>query len=174
MNNYSLQHMLSQNVVELNFKRRHRKPGWSDIRGLFGTTNYEFLNGDFGMYVFNFKPPNGQGMGYDYKSKNLCVVWDIFRQEFRVFGAEQVSINRKWPLSSEEDKQIFMEYFDNYIKTMSNDDKLKFMGYHGHYVTLEHPSTSAVTKKSIWKSIGDKFLSLADKVKLFFSKFSAK
>ena len=83
MDNTSLQALLGANVLELDFVRRHPKLGWSDVRGLFGTTNYDVLNGPFGRQVLNFIPPKGVGMGYDYKSYNLCVVWDIFRRDYR-------------------------------------------------------------------------------------------
>ena len=131
MNNRALQNLLSKQVLELEFVRRHPKLGWSNIRGLFGTTNFPLLNGDFGMQVLRFEPPKGMGMGYDYRSKGLCVVWDIFRQDFRVFGSEQVTIKKAWDLDTEENVEEFSQYFYDYIIDMSNDNKLKFMGYVG-------------------------------------------
>jgi hypothetical protein len=71
-----------------------------------GTTNYELLNGPFGYSVLRFQPPKGVGMGYNYKAKNLCVVWDFFRQEYRVFGAEQVRIRKVFDLTNEEEKDF--------------------------------------------------------------------
>lgn len=131
MNNHQLQGLLGNNVVELTFERRHPKLGWSNIRGLLGTTNYPLLNGDFGFQVLNFQPPKGVGMGYDYKKYNLCVVWDMFRQEYRVFGAEQVNIRQQFPLTTPEEQETFMNYFYDYIINMSNKQKLDFMGYIG-------------------------------------------
>lgn len=129
MNNSFLQSIIGKHVVELEFVRRHPKLGWSDIRGLFGTTNYGLLNGPFGMEVLHFRAPSGAGMGYDYRSKGLCVTWDLFRQEYRVFGAEQVNMRNQWPLSTESEVDEFQKYFYESIHGMSNDDKLKFMGY---------------------------------------------
>ena len=131
MNNSQLQQILGTSVVELDFVRRHPKLGWSNVRGLFGTTNPVLLNSDFGHVVIRFKPPSGKGMWYNYKAKNLCVVFDIFRQEYRVFGAEQVNIHKLWPLNTEDEVQEFERYFYDYIYTMSEDQKLKFMGYVG-------------------------------------------
>jgi len=136
VNNHQLQALLGSSVVELDFIRRHPKAGWSDVRGLIGTTNPKLLNSEFGFGVLHFKPPKGGGMGYDYKSKGLCVVWDIFRQEFRVFGAEQVKIHeQQWPLGTDEEIEAFQNYIINDISKMSNDDKIKFMGYTG---TVQH------------------------------------
>lgn len=149
MNNHSLQAILGKNVVELTFVRRHEKLGWNDIRGLLGTTNYELLNGPFGYSVLKFKPPKGVGMGYDYKSKNLCVVWDFFRQEYRVFGAEQVQIRKVYDLTNEEDTERFYDWFYNYIINMSEQQKLDFMGYEGEaYAALQMAKRNAQKTKN--------------------------
>jgi hypothetical protein len=140
MNNSSVQQMLGQNVVELTFVRRHEKLQWNDVRGLLGTTNYELLNGPFGNTVLHFRPPNGRGMGYDYKSKNLCVVWDFFRQEYRVFGAEQVKIRQLFDLSDPDKMQEFYDWFYEYIINMSNDQKNDFMGYEGEAYAMKQLS----------------------------------
>jgi hypothetical protein len=154
MNNLALQQLLGTHVVELEFTRRHPKLGWSDIRGLFGTTNPELLNSDFGFQVFHFRPPTGAGMSYDYESKGLCVVWDIFRQDFRVFGSEQISWHRKWPLTTEDEIEEFKQYFYDYIVNLSEDNKLKFMGYIG--MEQAKPKTgipSSPTAVSKWKNV---------------------
>ena len=131
MNNHALQTILANNVVELTFVRRNEKIGWSNVRGLLGTTNPKLLNGEFGKYVLHFQPPKGVGMGYDYKSKNLCVVWDFFRQEYRVFGAEQVSIRKLFDLTNPEEENVFYDWFYDHIINMSEQRKLDFMGYEG-------------------------------------------
>jgi hypothetical protein len=137
MNNGSLQNILGSNVVELTFVRRHEKLKYNNIRGLLGTTNYELLNGPFGYSVLRFQPPSGVGMGYDYKSKNLCVVWDFFRQEYRVFGAEQVKIRKLFDLTNEEEKEKFYEWFYEYIINMSSEQKEDFMGYEGEAYAMK-------------------------------------
>jgi hypothetical protein len=148
MTNSSLQKILANNVVELTFVRRHQKQGWNNIRGLLGTTNYELLNGPFGYSVLRFQPPIGVGMGYNYKAKNLCVVWDFFRQEYRVFGAEQVQIRKVFDLTNEEEKDKFYEWFYDYIINMSEQQKLDFMGYEGEaYAALQRAKSEAVKQK---------------------------
>lgn len=137
MVNSAVQSMLGKNVVELTFVRRHEKMYWNDIRGLLGTTNYELLNGPFGKGVLHFRPPNGKGMGYDYKSKNLCVVWDFFRQEYRVFGAEQVRIRQMFDLSTPDKFQEFYEWFYQYILNMTETQKNDFMGYEGEAYAMK-------------------------------------
>ena len=131
MNNSELQALLGAQVLELNFVRRHPKMGWMDIRGMFGTTNYNLLNGPFGHEVLGFVPPKGVGMSYDYKAKGLCVVWDIFRREYRVFGAEQVDITRRYDLKTPEDIAFFENYMHEKILNMTTDEQNAFMGYIG-------------------------------------------
>jgi hypothetical protein len=146
--NASIQAILGNNVVEIQFVRRHPKMGWSNIRGLFGTTNYELLNGDFGRQVLHFQPPKGVGMGYPYKNYNLCVVWDIFRQEYRVFGAEQVSITRQWDVTTEEGVEEFQDYMFNDIVNMRNQAKLDFMGYTGVTAAPAPPDKPVTVQKT--------------------------
>jgi len=136
--------MLAENVVELTFVRRHEKRGWNNIRGLLGTTNYELLNGPFGFSVLHFQPPKGIGMGYNYKAKNLCVVWDFFRQEYRVFGAEQVRIRKLFNLTDEKEKEKFYEWFYDNLINMTDQQKFDFMGYEGEaYATLQDAKRNA-------------------------------
>ncbi len=183
MTNTQLQDLLGKQVVELDFVRRHEKLGWSDIRALLGTTNYELLNSQFGFQVLHFKPPKGVGMGYDYKKYNLCVVWDMFRQEYRVFGAEQANIHKVWELDTPEKIEEFQQYFYDYIINMTNDQKLKFMGYTGEINIINTPAPVSPTpmqpgspkapevqKKHVWGRISKVFAPLLDRIKGFFSR----
>jgi hypothetical protein len=144
VNNSTLQKILAENVVELTFVRRHERRKWNNIRGLLGTTNYELLNGPFGFAVLHFQPPKGVGMGYDYKAKNLCVVWDFFRQEYRVFGAEQVRIRKLFNLTNEDEKKKFYDWFYEYIINMTDQEKNNIMGYEGEaYAALQDARRNA-------------------------------
>jgi hypothetical protein len=180
-NNASIQAILGNNVVELHFTRRHPKMGWSNVRGLFGTTNYVLLNSEFGFQVLNFQPPKGVGMGYPYKEYNLCVVWDIFRQEYRVFGAEQVDISKQWDVTTDEGREEFQQYFYEYIINMSEQDKLDFMGYTGAVVSIAPPidkpidvqkkdNKEATPKPNISSKIKKKFSDFYKRVGNFFKK----
>jgi protein tyrosine/serine phosphatase len=66
-------------------------------------------------------------MGYNYKAKNLCVVWDFFRQEYRVFGAEQVRIRKLFNLTNEEEKEKFYEWFYDHLINMTDQQKFDFI-----------------------------------------------
>lgn len=182
MNNFALQKILGDNVVELTFVRRHEKRGWNNIRGLLGTTNYELLNGPFGASVLHFRPPSGVGMGYNYKAKNLCVVWDFFRQEYRVFGAEQVHIRKLFDLTNEEEKEKFYEWFYDYIINMTEQQKLDFMGYEGEaYAALQDAKRNAqkvqktVAQAPVNKpSIPQRIKSVYSNIKNYISRFLGK
>ena len=182
MNNFALQKILGDNVVELTFVRRHEKRGWNNIRGLLGTTNYELLNGPFGKSVLHFSPPIGVGMGYNYKAKNLCVVWDFFRQEYRVFGAEQVRIRKLFDLTKEEEKEEFYEWFYEYIINMSDQQKNDFMGYEGEaYATLQDAKRNAqkaqqsvVEPAAPKPTISQRIKSVYSNIKNYISRFLGK
>ncbi len=125
----AFQQLLQKNVVEARFIRRHNKPGWSGVRGAFITTNWELLNGDLGLKTLNFKRPNGVGMGYDHRQYNLVVGWDLFRQEYRVFGVENSNIRKFYDVSDDENRAKFWLFFRSYIMNLSNREKLVYMGY---------------------------------------------
>jgi len=181
MDNHSLQKILGNNVVELTFVRRHEKEGWNNIRGLLGTTNYELLNGPFGSSVLHFRPPKGVGMGYNYKAKNLCVVWDFFRQEYRVFGAEQVSIRKVFDLTNQEEKQVFYDWFYDYIINMSEQEKDKYMGYEGQaYAALQNARREAIQQKATVQqpeqkpTISKRVAAVYNNIKNYISRFLGK
>jgi len=175
VNNAALQAILGSKVVELSFVRRHPKLGWSNIRSLLGTTNYELLNGDFGSQVLLFQPPIGVGMGYNYKAKGLCVVWDILRQDYRVFGSEQVVIKQQWDLDTEEDQEIFKQYFYDNIIHMSNQAKIDFMGYVGMPAAIIPNKPKTVSphtpaQPTIGAKIKDKFDGFFKRVRSWFDR----
>jgi len=168
--NSALQAYLGNNVVELKFVRRHQKTGWSDIRGLLGTTNPVLLNSNFGFQVLHFQPPKGVGMGYDYKSKNLCVVWDMFRQEYRVFGAEQVTVTKAHNVTTPEDIIKFEDYFYQNIINMSESAKLDFMGYTGQEQILQSPTAPDSAKSSIKDWMSNKYNAAISRFKNYFKR----
>ena len=179
MDNHALQVLLGGNAIELSFVRRHEKLGWSNIRSLLGTTNYKFLNGPFGKQVINFVPPKGIGMGYDYKSKGLCVVYDMLRQDYRVFGSEQVSIRQQWPLTTDEEIAAFEQYFMDKIMKMSDQEKLDFMGYTGNTTSLGYVPNKPNTvpqevpkqqKVSLSQNLKNRFTGFFNRVKKWFAK----
>ena len=137
---------------------------------MFGTTNYELLNSEFGSQVLHFRSPKGVGMGYPYRSYNLCVVWDMFRQAYRVFGAEQVSIRQHWDVTTPDGIEAFKEYFYNNIINMSEDDKLKFMGLVSDINIVNSPTVSPQTKKGVMQRISDKARGFVDRIKKYFKR----
>jgi hypothetical protein len=176
VNNASLQNILANNVVELTFVRRHQKLGYNDVRAVLGTTNYKLLNSpDFGFAVLHFQPPKGVGMGYNYKAKNLCVIWDFFRQEYRVFGAEQVSIRKLFDLNDPEQEQSFYEWFKDFILNMTEDEKEDFMGYEGEYYARKQLAAKQMMnlpeKRVIKKPISARINKVYNKVKNLITKY---
>lgn len=128
---YSMQLLLQKSVIEARFTRRHPKLTWSNVRGAFLTTNWELLNSKSGRNTLNFNPPNGRGMGYDHRKYNLVVGWDIFRQEYRVFGVENSVILKIHDVSNDANRALFWLYFQDRIMQLTSKEKLIYMGYVG-------------------------------------------
>ena len=89
----------------------------------------------------------------------------MFRQEYRVFGAEQVTVKQIWDVSTPEGIDSFKEYFYEYIINMSQDNKLKFMGYVGDETAVHQPNVSPQTKRNIFQRAADKFKPFVDRIK---------
>lgn len=130
----SLQRMLQKNVVEARFIRRHEKTGWASVRGAFITTNWELLNDELGYRTLGFSPPNGRGMGYNHRNYNLVVGWDLFRQDYRVFGVENSNILKFYDVSTPEARVDFWVFFRERIMQLTSREKLIYMGYIGNTV----------------------------------------
>lgn len=128
----AFQRLLQKNVVEARFIRRHEKPQWSTVRGAFLTTNWELLNDELGFRTLNFRPPNGRGMGYNHRDYNLIVGWDLFRQEYRVFGVENSVILNFYDVSDDEGRTKFWLFFRERIMQLTNREKLIYMGFIGN------------------------------------------
>ena len=94
----------------------------------------------------------------------------MFRQDYRVFGAEQVTIKQIWDVSTPEGIESFKEYFYEYIIGMSQDDKLKFMGYVGDENAAYSPNVTPQVKKNIFQRAADKFKPFVDRIKKYFKR----
>lgn len=117
--------MLLQNVIELRFRRRINKPGFSDFRRMLCTNDRGVLMSKLGREILNYNPPTGNGLLYDPKSKNLIITWDIFLQNFRAINCNDVEIVSV--IKTSPDPVEFWKYFNEKIYPMSADQKATFM-----------------------------------------------
>jgi len=122
----SMDRLLATNVLEIRFRRRHEKLGWSWSRRMLCTNSKLLLNSLVGKMTLHFSPPT-QPPPYNYYSKNLIAGWDILMQEYRAIPLDAVDIVGSFELHSTDDVYRFWDYFTTYIVHMSKTAKKQFM-----------------------------------------------
>ena len=103
--------LLSNNVVELRFVRRHPKQGYPPNRRMFCTNSKALLYSIAGKITLKHKTPKGVGLPYLPPLKNLVVTWDIMMQDYRQIPLESVQIMEVFPVRNEEEINKFWEFF---------------------------------------------------------------
>lgn len=127
--------ILENNVVELKFKRKRKKEGSPSTRRMLCTRaiknlynpKLNFLDSAAGYNILHFKKPPKMpqlrvGMTYNWKAKgDLLMVWDIFRQDWRVICTDDVDVI--WTIPANND---FWTIFNLILKKMTPNQKLLF------------------------------------------------
>jgi hypothetical protein len=117
----TLETLLLNNVLDLRFTRRIKSADKSPTRRMICTKSFDLLNSTNGKIVLNYNPPKHQKQ-INEAVKNVCVVWDILMQNYRIVSADQVDVLREMPANDE-----FWKTFNNEIYPMSTDQKIQFM-----------------------------------------------
>jgi hypothetical protein len=117
--------LLARSVVELKFRRRIEKPGFSGYRRMLCTNDRILLSSPGGRNILNYDPPKGGHMPYDPASKNLVPAWDIFMQAYRMVNCNDVDVIAVIETSPNADK--WWDYFNQSIAPMAAGDKAAFM-----------------------------------------------
>lgn len=122
----AMQQLLSEHVVELSFSRRNPKEGWPRNRRMLCTNSFKLLGSMGGRLALNFKVPT-DFPAYDPKENDLFITWDIFMQDFRSIPLEAVFVINAIPVKTQREIDLFWQYFDQALKPMTSDEKVKFM-----------------------------------------------
>ena len=112
-----------RHAIELRFRRRHEKPGWKDHRRMLCTKDWMLLTSKAGRGILNFVPPHGV-LPYNPAAHNLVILFDIFKQEWRAVGCEEVEVISVIKTTPPE---TFWEYFNHFLLKMTPQEKLSFM-----------------------------------------------
>ncbi len=115
--------LLSRNVVELKFNRRHEKLGWSSRRRMLCTNDLRLLNSMPGHIALNYRQPT-HPPSYPATQKNLIVAWDILWQDFRMINCDSVDVISVIPT---EPADAFWQYFSESLAGMPPNSKIAFM-----------------------------------------------
>lgn len=119
--------LLQNSVLEVRFKRRHPKVGWSPFRRMLCTNASKVLNSLPGRLSLHYLNPKGPGLRFNPRSYNLAVAWDIFWQDYRLISLDQFDIVTVIPVNTPEDLTKWWVFFNEILKQMNAQDKISFM-----------------------------------------------
>lgn len=118
-----LDSLLLHNACEIVFLRRRpeRAKGRPIFRRMLCSKSMELLNSENGIRSLNFRLPGGPPK-IDELKHNVCVVWDIFMQDYR-----NVSMDKCWLVQQIPGDDRFWKYYNEVLYPMSQDQKMNFM-----------------------------------------------
>jgi hypothetical protein len=117
--------LLLNSVVELKFRRRIEKAGYTDYRRMLCTNDRLLLNSPLGRNLLNYNPPTGQGLKYNPAAKNLIPTWDVFLQDYRMINCNDVEVISV--IKTSPDATEFWKYFNESLLPMSSQQKAHFI-----------------------------------------------
>lgn len=118
-----LDSLLLRNACEIVFLRRRpeRAKERPIFRRMLCSKSMELLNSENGIRSLNFRLPAGPPK-IDELKHNVCVVWDIFMQDYR-----NVSMDKCWLVQQIPGNEEFWNYYNQVLYPMSQDQKMQFM-----------------------------------------------
>jgi len=118
--------LVANSVVEVKFRRRKQKPGYSIDRRMLCTNNWALLTSMPGRIALNFKPPT-HPPPYNAKAKGLVTTWDLFWQQYRNISLDNYVVISAMPVQTEEDRTKFWAFFNAVLQDMSGQQKIGYM-----------------------------------------------
>ena len=124
--------LLSNNVVEIRFKRRIWPIKSSDAgqgnpwRRMLATSDWKFLQSN--KSTFKFKAPSGARPRSSkwYKERNLVIVHDLVRQAWRMINLDDYSIISTYPIKTKKQQEEYIKYYERLYKKYG---KKKLIGF---------------------------------------------
>jgi hypothetical protein len=112
------------NVFEIKFIRRIPKAGYSKTRRMLCTRSKEILDDDWGRKFQHYVVPSGQ-LPYNPREKNLVIVWDFMRQDWRAVPCESCQIITKIPVDTDENLGKFYIYWFDFVRRLGGGKLFK-------------------------------------------------
>ena len=109
----TLKSLLESNVLEIKFTRRKPKPGVPPTRRMFCTTSNTLLNSSNGRSVLGYTPTRVPPR-FNPATKNLAIVWDLFKKEYRMVNADNCELISTIPANDE-----FWLYYNENLSKMT-------------------------------------------------------
>ena len=124
--------LLSNNVVEITFKRRRwpiKSAGvgqGSPWRRMLATSNWDFLLAH--KSTFKFSTPTGSKPRSKkwYKERNLVIVQDLVRQDWRMISLDDYEVVKVVSVNTKDQQEEYIKYYKNLFKKYG---KKKLIGF---------------------------------------------
>lgn len=112
----TLNTLLQSNVLEIKFTRRKPKPGAPNTRRMLCTNSQSLLNSSEGRRVLGYTPTK-QPPKFNPATKNLAIVWDLFKRGFRMVNADSCELISTIPADDE-----FWLYWAQEVSKMTTNE----------------------------------------------------
>lgn len=121
----NLKALAQTHICEIKFRRRRMVAGKPLYRRMLCTSAQNILNSFEGRFTLNYRPTTPPPFGnpfYDPNQKNLVILWDIFKQDYRAINMSFCNLIARVPANDE-----FWQFFlDNYYHK-SPAEKMSWM-----------------------------------------------
>jgi hypothetical protein len=111
----TLASVLNESVAEIKFKRRNIKDGAPINRRMLCTTASKILNSKEGRTILGYTPPKS-ALAFNPISKNLLIVWDIMKKDYRAVPMDNVELISTLPIED------FWDYYKQKLTKMTASD----------------------------------------------------
>ena len=113
--------LFRSSIVELKFKRRNfpckdKKAGHrKSTRRMLCTANWKLISNIFTRRLFGWKSPLHRRGPSWYKQRNLLIVWDFMKDDFRIVSLDEWEIIAVFNTTKFFDRAKFIAFYKYYI-----------------------------------------------------------
>ena len=127
--------LFATHVVELTFRRRikpdkkisNRTPGhMKTTRRMLATARWDVISSPKFRKLFKWQQPKSSRGKNWYRRRNLYIVWDLMKNNWRMVSGDKYIIQGLYPLLSDEEVTKFLQFYRKNIYRRSESYKLKF------------------------------------------------
>ena len=112
-----LKTVLNDSVVELMFRRRRFKAGYTEDRRMLCTNSRALLDSISGKVALRFRAPTHPPK-FNANARGLVTAWDIMWCDYRNISTESHDVISIMPVRNEEEMNKFWEYFNDYLSKL--------------------------------------------------------
>jgi len=123
--------LFHSSIVELRFERRKKikngKVGHlKDTRRMLCTADWGLISNVFARRLFDWKSPNKNRGKMWYKKRNLIIVWDFMKDDFRMISLDDWKPIAVFKTTSYFSRVAFMIYYKQVISKLPDNRRNSF------------------------------------------------